>query len=85
MFVATECPRPPSSLGRSIIVTVPALLPGSSRSARPEGRTKREEGSSGQWECLRRYLARQAKPVRFRVVEMIHAYELATGTCIGCD
>ena len=38
-----------------------------------------------QRDVLKRYLARQPRPARVPIVQMIEAYEAATQTCISCD
>jgi hypothetical protein len=85
MLVATGCP---SSLGGLIKGTVPAwpVKPGGNYRVGPtEEQAPDEEHCGEQWQCLRRWLARLVRPVRFPRAEMIRAYMEASGTWIGCD
>lgn len=85
MLVATECQESLVGLDIETAPARPSLRPTPNRLCPAEKRAAKEEDPNGQWETLRRWLARLPRPHKVPVVEMIRAYELATGACICCD
>lgn len=85
MFIATVCPNSLNGLVQALVPPRSVSPLGSNRLTIREDREAAEEESNAQWECLHRWLARFPRPAKVPVVEMIRAYEEATGTRIGCD
>jgi len=85
MSLATCCQEYRVGLHRETIPARSALRPDNNQARPMRSLASREDDCGEQWECLQRWLLRLPRPAKVPVVEMIRAYEEATGTFISCD